>query len=858
PRVILTSRSGPAGPGTAALAAELAARGTGVDVIACDVARRAAVAGLLSWIGAGGPPLAGVMHAAGAAQATSLDLTTTAELAAVLSGKAVGAAHLDELTAGMNLDAFVVFSSVSATWGSGLQPAYAAANAFLDGLAESRRSRGLPATSVAWGPWDGDGMSTGKAAGQLRRLGLRPMDPDLAMAALGQALDNGEGLVTIADVDWARFAAAFTVRRPSPLIADLPDVRQALSDADAADSGAAVPSVRTGLGQRLAGVSQAEQGRVVLELVRAEAAAVLGHPSPEAVHGAKAFKELGFDSLTAIELRTRLAAATGLRLAATLVFDHPSPRVLAEYLRAELLGIAVGDDAVVPARAAAGEPVAIVAMSCRFPGGVRDPEGLWELIAAGTDAVSGFPADRGWDTEGLDADQAGTRYAREGGFVYDAADFDAGFFEISPREALAMDPQQRILLEVSWEALERTGIAPASWRGSRTGVFAGTNGQDYATLVTGAGQGLEGHVATGNAASVVSGRVAYAFGLEGPAVSVDTACSSSLVALHLACQALRAGECDLALAGGVTIMATPGAFEEFSRQQGLAADGRCKSFAAAADGTGWAEGAGMVVVERLSDARRHGHQVLAVIRGSAMNQDGASNGLTAPNGPSQERVIRMALASAGLSAGEVDVVEGHGTGTRLGDPIEVQALLATYGQDRDTERPVLLASVKSNIGHTQAAAGVAGIIKVVTAMRHGVVPPTLHVDEPSPHVDWSSGAVRLVTEPVPWPDGGHPRRAGVSSFGFSGTNAHVILEQPAAEDEAGPEPVAPVMVRGALAWPVSGRSAAGLAGQARRLGEFVAGRPDLDLAEVGWSLVTTRSVFEHRAVITGADRRELA
>ncbi|MGB3437343.1 MAG: SDR family NAD(P)-dependent oxidoreductase, partial [Actinophytocola sp.] len=621
-----------------------------------------------------------------------------------------------------------------------------------------------------------------------------------ALAALASAVGGPDPVVVVADVDWDRFAAA---GNRGGLLTELatPAATEPVAPADLA------------------------------ELVSTTVARVLGHSSAAAVDPDLAFRDLGFDSLTAVELRNALGAATGLRLPAGLVFDYPTPAALTAQLRAELTG-ATPAAPVTNMVAATGDDIAIVAMACRFPGGVATPEDFWRLLADGVDAVGEFPADRGWDLP------EETPFARLGGFLDRAGDFDADLFGISPLEALAMDPQQRLLLQVCWEAVERAGVDPTSLRGSQTGVFAGTNGQDYPALLAGAEAGVADHAAVGNAAAVMSGRVAYALGLEGPAVTVDTACSSSLVAMHLAAQSLRAGECTLAMAGGVTVMATPTAFAEFSRQRGLAADGRCKPFSAAADGTGWGEGVGVVLLERLSDAQRNGHEVLAVIRGSAVNSDGASNGLTAPNGPSQQRVIQRALAAAGLAPSEVDAVEAHGTGTALGDPIEAAALLAVYGQDRD--RPLLLGSVKSNIGHTQAAAGVAGVIKMVLAMRHGELPASLHLAERTPHVDWSSCAVEPLAERVPWP--GEIRRAGVSAFGISGTNAHVILEQ------GPPVPAAaPARHTGTTPWPLSAATETALRAQARAL------PADGNPVDTGWTLASSRSGLPHRAVVLAAD-----
>ncbi|WP_411158291.1 SDR family NAD(P)-dependent oxidoreductase, partial [Streptomyces sp. CBMA29] len=897
--LVLASRRGEDAPGAAGLVAELEAAGARVEVVGCDVAVRDEAAGLLARFG-GDRPLGGVVHCAGALDDGLVPDLDAERIRGVLRAKVDAAWHLHELTRDLDLSLFVLFSSLAGVMGTAGQGNYAAANTFLDALAGVRRTSGAAGVSMAWGHWATDSELTGSLGevdrARLARSGVVPMSVEQGIGLFDAAVGWDVPLAVTARLapgDAQSTGEAFHALTRELTTAAVRRSRAVASGSTRTDSSALV--------RRLAALSAAERTEALRDVVRTHVAAVLGHGSAAAVDPERAFKELGFDSLTGVELRNRLGAAIGQRLAATVVFDHPTPDALAAHLEDELgLGAATAEDrapagAVPTAAGLDDDPVAVVAMTCRFPGGADSPERLWDLVASGTDAISGFPTDRGWDLADLydpDPARSGKSYAQQGGFVRGATDFDAELFGISPREALAMDPQQRLVLEAAWEAVERAGIDVATLRGSRTGVFIGAVGTGYGQDPD-LQQRVEGYSVTGNVLSVISGRVSYVLGLEGPAMTVDTACSSSLVALHLAAQALRAGECSLALVGGVTVMPSPFGFVEFSRQRVLSPDGRCRAFAADADGTGFSEGVGMLVVERLSEARRNGHRVLAVMRGSAVNQDGASNGLTAPNGPSQQRVIRAALANAGLTGDEVDAVEAHGTGTNLGDPIEAQALLATYGREHARDQPLWLGSIKSNIGHTQAAAGVAGLIKMVMAMGHGTLPSTLHAEEPSPEVDWSSGRLRLLNAATPWPDRGRPRRAAVSSFGISGTNAHVILEEPPAEPvgavelavsgtEFGertefdtsdalavpPAPPAPATSAPAAAvggtpgtvvpWVLSAKSAAALRAQAGRLADFVADRPDTTDAEIGHALATTRTVLEQRAVVLAGDRAQAA
>ncbi|MEV0638638.1 SDR family NAD(P)-dependent oxidoreductase [Streptomyces sp. NPDC050619] len=855
--LLLLSRRGAEAAGARELEAELTGLGAQVTLAACDVADRASLAAVIDAVPAA-RPLTAVVHTAGVLDDGMLSSLTPERLETVLRPKIDAAWNLHELTKDQDLTAFVVYSSIAGLIGNAGQANYAAGNTFLDALAQYRQAHGLPATSLAWGLWaQTSALSGGLEETDLKRMertGLLPLSSDDAMELFDAAPATGEAVLAVTRLN----TDALRKRADGPQFL----FRGLVPAVPVQAAGATRPGGGSSPAQRFGGLSPAEREQALTDLVRGQVATVLGHADPGSIQADRAFQELGFDSLTAVELRNQLGTTTGLRLPTTLIFDHPTPAALAAHLSSELFGDAdeAAAPAVVPADSAdvSLEPIAIVGMACRYPGGVSSPEDLWRLVADGTDAITEFPANRGWDLENLfhpDPEHAGTTYAKGGGFLHDADLFDREFFGMSPREALATDPQQRLLLETAWETFENAGIVPASARGSRTGVFTGVMYHDYGSQLDVIPEDLEGYLASGNAGSVASGRVSYTLGLEGPAVTVDTACSSSLVALHLAANALRTGECDLALAGGVTVMSSPTSYVEFSRQRGLSPDGRCKSFAAGADGTGWSEGVGLLLVERLSDARRNGHQVLAVIKGSAVNQDGASNGLTAPNGPSQERVIRQALANAGLTPADVDAVEAHGTGTRLGDPIEAQALLATYGQNRPQDRPLYLGSLKSNIGHSQAAAGVGSVIKMIEAMRHGVLPQTLHVDEPSPHVDWEAGAVELLTQARQWETYGRPRRAAVSSFGISGTNAHLVIEEPKAVEapEAAPGGTALPLVP----WVLSGKTAEAVPDQARRLLSYVEEHEGLAPAGVGLSLATERSAFEHRAVVTGTGRDEL-
>ncbi|MEV5879655.1 amino acid adenylation domain-containing protein [Streptomyces sp. NPDC052101] len=847
-RLVLTSRQGDQAPGAADLAAELTEAGAdSVRIVTCDVTDREALAGLIGSI----DDLDSVWHLAGVLDDGLLPDQNAERLDRVLAPKLDAALHLHELTRDHALSEFVMFSSLAGVLGSAGQSTYAAGNAFLDAFAVWRVHAGLPARSLSWGLWEQAGTGLTAHLGQaeltrIRRMGVEPLSVDEGLRTLDAALatDSPGHLVPV------RLGLASLHRGQDEVPALLRAmVRTRLRRANASET----PS---GLRGRLAALSPDQRRESVTLLVRSAAASVLGLPDEGAVSAQQVLRDLGLDSLMAVELRRRVSQETDVPLPATLAFDYPTPSAMAEFLleRMDLSQAALSAAAVVRAADEDDDPVAIVSMACRLPGGVGTPEEFWELLSSGGDAIEGFPSRwDDWDVYDPDPDAVGKSYTRTGGFLRDVEQFDAGFFGIPPLEAQAMDPQQRLVLEASWEALERAGFRPEALEGSNTGVYLGAMGSDYDRFHRRDLSALDAYGSMGSAGSVLSGRVSYALGLQGPAVTVDTACSSSLVALHLAVTALRQGECDVALAGGVTVMSTPSLFVEFSRLRGTAADGRCKSFSADADGAGWSEGCGVLVLKRLSAAQAAGDRVLAVIRGSAVNQDGRSQGLTAPNGPSQQRVIEQALSRAGLSPSDVDAIEAHGTGTPLGDPIEAGALAAVFGPGRSAERPVYLGSSKSNIGHAQAASGVAGVIKMVLALQHEQLPATLHAEQPSEHIAWEGSGLELLGEARSWPrDETRVRRAGVSSFGLSGTNAHLVLEESPAVEAVTEQPVAD----GVFPVVVSGRDADVVRAQARSWAAWWRKHPEVSLDRVASTALWHRGWFGHRGAVLATTRDE--
>ncbi len=824
-------------------------------VVAADVADAHDVARLLATVQAELPPLAGIVHAAGEIGTTPLTALEDEEVDRVFAGKVWGAWHLSEAAADLQLDFFLSTSSIASVWGGYGQTAYGAANAFLDGLAWRLRERGIPGVSVNFGPWAA-GMADEESRARLDKRGIRTLSPADALVGLADVMaaaeERGAAAGVVARVDWARFLPLYQQAGRRAFLAELD--REVPRDTPGS-APALTPSGRTELVERLANAPVQQRKRLLADHLR-DAVAEVTRVDPAEIREDAGFFDLGMDSLMAVELRRRIEQGVGAEVPATLAMDHPRLSDVVDYLLDDVLGLGEQSSAksgpatsVVTARA--DEPIAIVAVSCRFPG-APDPEAFWEVLAGGVDAIREVPEDRFDIDEFYDPDPEtpGKIYSRFGGFLDGIDGFDPEFFGISPREAVWIEPQQRLMLETVWEGLERAGYAPSSLRGSRTGVFVGVAANEYAHLLSAEPvDKIEPYFITGNALNAISGRVAFALGLEGPAVAVDTACSSSLVAVHQACQALKSGDCDLAVAGGVNVLLSPVTVIAASRARMLSPVGRCKTFDASADGYVRSEGCGVLVLKRLSDAERDGDRVCAVIPGTAVNQDGASSGLTVPNGGAQQRLIATALARAGLVGGDVDYLEAHGTGTPLGDPIEVQAAGAVYGAARDVDRPLLMGSVKTNIGHLESASGAAGLIKVVLSLQHEMLPQSLHFETPSPHIPWDSLPVRVVDEPIPWHPNGRPRRAGVSSFGFTGTNAHVLIEEaPAPPTVAEQEPEVPESPADYVL-PLSARSPEALVASARRWEAWLKAHPEADLADVCFTAGTGRSHFEHRAAL---------
>ncbi|MFA5708323.1 SDR family NAD(P)-dependent oxidoreductase [Mycolicibacterium sp.] len=848
-QLVLTSRREPAETVEQRIDALRDQHGCAVRVVTADVADAHDVARLLALVAAELPPLAGIVHAAGEIDTTPLSNLSDADVDRVFAGKVWGAAQLSEATADLDLDFFLCTSSIASVWGGFGQTAYGAANAFLDGLAWRLRAQGVAGVSVNFGPWS-TGMADAESRSRLEARGIRTLSPTDALAGLADVLvaaTDGPAQGVVARVDWARFLPLYQQAGRRGFLAELErEVPAAVTAAAPAGSAAGT----TQLVDRLTAAPVQQRKKLLTDYLR-DAVAEVTRVDTSEIREDAGFFDLGMDSLMAVELRRRIEQGVGQQIPITLVMDHPRLSDVADYLLGDVLGLAQQAAPVAAPTAAAtrrDEPIAIVAVSCRFPG-APNPEAFWDVLAEGIDAIREVPEDR-FDIDEFydpDPDAPGKTYTRFGGFLDGIDGFDPEFFGISPREAVWIEPQQRLILETVWEGLERAGYAPAALRGSRTGIFTGVAANEYAHLLSAEPiDKIEPHFITGNALNAISGRVAFALGFEGPAVAVDTACSSALVAVHQAVQALHAGDCDLALAGGVNVLLSPVTVVAASRARMLSPVGRCKTFDASADGYVRSEGCGILVLKRLSDAQRDGDRICAVIGSSVVNQDGASSGLTVPNGGAQQRLIESALARAGLSGGDVDYLEAHGTGTPLGDPIEVQAAAAAYGGAREADRPLLMGSVKTNIGHTESASGAAGLIKVVLALKNGLLPRSLHFDNPSPHIPWDSLPVQVVRESTPWQANGRPRRAGVSSFGFTGTNAHVLLEEAPAPAEA---PVPDTDAPAVHVLPLSARSPEALVSLAQRYDAWLTDNPDADLADLARTAGTGRSHFEHRAAL---------
>lgn len=863
--LVLTGRRPPSDAAQRRVDALRERHGCEIRVAAADVANADDVARLLATVQAELPPLAGIVHAAGEIGTTPLSAqdfqSHQAEVDRVFAGKVWGAWHLSEAVAGLQLDFFLSTSSIASVWGGYGQTAYGAANAFLDTLAWRLRERGVPGISVNFGPWSA-GMADQESRARLDQRGIKTLSPADALAGMADLLAASAAQGVLARIDWARFLPLYQQAGRRSFLAELE--RELPESVPALTS-----SGTTQLVERLTQAPVQRRKKLMTDYLREVVAEVTRVDAAEIREDA-GFFDLGMDSLMAIELRRRLEQAVGREIPATLAMDYPRLSDVADHLLGDVLGLSeqasAGSAPQLASLAKGGtdEPIAIVAVSCRFPG-APDPEAFWEVLSGGVDAIREVPEDRFDIDEFYDPDPEtpGKIYSRFGGFLDGIDGFDPEFFGISPREAVWIEPQQRLMLETAWEGLERAGYAPANLRGSRTGVFVGVAANEYAHLLSAESvDKIEPYFITGNALNAISGRVAFALGLEGPAVAVDTACSSSLVAVHQACQALHSGDCDLALAGGVNVLLSPVTIIAASRARMLSPVGRCKTFDASADGYVRSEGCGILVLKRLSDATRDGDRVCAVIPGSAVNQDGASSGLTVPNGGAQQRLIGGALARAGLAGGDVDYLEAHGTGTPLGDPIEVQAAGAVYGAARDADRPLLIGSVKTNIGHLEAASGAAGLIKVVLSLQHEMLPQSLHFETPSPHIPWDSLPVRVVDKAIPWQANGRPRRAGISSFGFTGTNAHVLIEeappQSATADEYSTGAVLPNATVASEpdgqdepveVLPLSARSQQALVALAQRYGEWLNTHPKVDIADVCFTAGAGRSHFEHRAAL---------